>query len=174
MKVKGQSSASKKFPHMYIYVGENNSRWLTSAVGSLRIWRAQVKVNILLTKMWHTAPDPPTPTHAGLLDYCATPLPPTLKKCFVTTFSHAFICHHYCHRLQTRWCKFAKSIIQKSTNWRGTSGTWRGGLRSGYWRYLARDLYGLKVQIKSQSWDPLFQDWGVEGGRKSKKNLGVS
>ena len=37
--------------------------------------------------------------------------------------------------MQTRWCKFAKSIIQKSTNWRGTSGTWRGALRSGYWRY---------------------------------------
>ena len=166
MKVKGQSSASKKFPHMYIYVGENNSRWLTSAVGSLRIWRAQVKVNILLTKMWHTAPDPPPPTHAGLLDYCATPLPPTLKKCFATTFSHAFICHHYCHRLQTRWCKFAKSIIQKSTNWRGTSGIWRGALRSGYWRYtpslklgLNLGIFSLKVQIGPQFWDLLSQDW---------------
>ena len=96
----------------------------------------------------HQPPPPknsPNPSHFP--DYCTPPWPSSFyvqhhRLClslqlYFSKFANSstFITLDRRLGMQTRWCKFAKSIIQKSTNWRGTSGTWRGALRSGYWRY---------------------------------------
>ena len=79
--------------------------------------------------------------------------------------------------MQTRWCKFAKSIIQKSTNWRGTSGTWRGALRSGYWRYTPEwsQAWHFSIVSKLRSGSNLETHPGSQGvgvGRK-RAHLGL-
>ena len=79
--------------------------------------------------------------------------------------------------MQTRWCKFAKSIIQKSTNWRGTSGTWRGALRSGYWRYTPEwsQPWHFSIVSKLRSGSNLETHHGSQGvgvGRK-RAHLGL-
>ena len=178
------------------------ARWSTSGVVSRRTWRAPAKVNILLTKQWRAVTLPLGLLSTSLLPPKTHPTHPISRIiAFPLTLPSSFYVQHHrlCHSLQlyfskfansstfitlnrrlgmqTRWCKFAKSIIQKSTNWRGTSGTWRGALRSGYWRYTPEwsQPWHFSIVSKLRSGSNLETHHGSQGvgaGRK-RAHLGL-